>query len=339
MKINKIKINKDKLDANFKLYLFLKELNGNIKLSDNDIALVLEAYHANKQVNFEKHIEILKNTINRLNETKALKMLGLILQITNTCDLETFIFAIKLIQIKPLLLAEAKINEIAELSKLEDNHQLSLAYDTISKSRPYYTRVNGALLSLLFFAKLEEKDSSFLAESTHEYINSLFIQYDSLVKQGLEPNQMFMLMFSESVNQSIISDAGSNYEDRIYNILIGLGIPSKDISKIHDSEDSSTEFDFFFRLNNKTFGIGAKRTLRERYKQFIKTAQMSKINVMIEITLGLDLTHEKALSIRKHGVYLFIADEIYNARKDLQSIDGIYPASKLELSLLKKLSN
>jgi hypothetical protein len=46
------------------------------------------------------------------------------------------------------------------------------------------------------------------------------------------------------------------------------------------------EFELFFELDGRTYGIGAKRTLRERYKQFIKTSHTSKIDVMIEITLG-----------------------------------------------------
>ena len=98
---------------------------------------------------------------------------------------------------------------------------------------------------------------------------------------GVEPNQIFMLMFSESINQSIISDSGSNYEDRIMSVLTSIGIDESKIKKTHDKDDSSTEFDFFFELKNKTYGIGAKRTLRERYKQFIKTTQMTKIDVMM----------------------------------------------------------
>jgi hypothetical protein len=146
-----------------------------------------------------------------------------------------------------------------------------------------------------------------------------------------------MLMFSESINQSIISDSGSNYEDRILTVLTSIGINANDISKIHDKDDSSTEFDFFFELQNKTYGIGAKRTLRERYKQFIKTAQMSDIDVMIEITLGIDLTRAKVEAIRRHDVFLFVADEIYNSY--LQNIDGVYSSKNLTYAVLKGLSN
>ena len=146
-----------------------------------------------------------------------------------------------------------------------------------------------------------------------------------------------MLLFSESINQFITSSAGLSYEDRIKNILIAMGIPSDKIKKTYDKNDDSTEFDFFFELKGKTFGIGTKRILRERYKQFIKTAQMSKIDVMIEITLGTDLRENIANSIIQHGVYLFVADEVYKSKKFLQNTEGIFSASALSLDLLKKL--
>lgn len=225
---------------------------------------------------------------------------------------------------------------MSEMVDLSSINQLSIQYDTISKSRPYYTRVHGALLALLFFEKIEKEDTAFIAQSTTEYIKSLCQEYKTLQAYGLEANQMFMLMFTESINQSIVTDAGASYEDRLFNVLINIGINS--ISKQHDSKDRSTEFDFYFELNDKTIGISAKRTLRERYKQFIKTSHMTPLDLMVQVTLGLDLTEEKAKSILKHHVILFVADEIYNARIYLQKIDGVYPASALTLSLLKKLT-
>jgi hypothetical protein len=158
-----------------------------------------------------------------------------------------------------------------------------------------------------------------------------------LKNRGVEPNQIFMLMFNESINQSIISDSGSNYEDRILNVLLSIGIDESKIKKIHDKDDSSTEFDFFFELDNKTYGIGAKRTLRERYKQFIKTAQMSQIDVMIEITLGIDLTLEKVKAIRNHNIFLFVADEVYQTTLYLQEIEGVYSSKDLTIEVLMSL--
>lgn len=340
MKFNKIKIERNVLDINFKFYFFMKELNSSVvHLSSTDIHRFLETYFANQSTDVASFKMILQNMIDRnFKESEKKDALGLlILSITNQQELVSFIFAIKLLQIKPLLLAEAKLIEITELTELKHIDQLSVKYDTISKSRPYYTRVNGALLALLFFDKLEQKDTAFISESTTQYIAALFEEYELLQRYGLAANQMFMLMFSESINQSILSEAGSSYEERIFNVLINIGIPSASIQNVHDAKDKSTEFDFYFELDGKTVGISAKRTLRERYKQFIKTAHMANLDLLIQITLGLDLTEEKAKLIRQHGVILFIADEIYSSRPYLQLIDGVYPCSKLTIDTLKKL--
>ena len=213
---------------------------------------------------------------------------------------------------------------------------LSLAYDQISVLKPYTTRVNGALLALLFFKQLDQGETHFMAESSLEFIQSLSKKAIYFQQKGLEPNQIFMLMFSETINQSIISDSGSNYENRILSVLQQNGI--QNITKIHDKNDKSTEFDFFFELEGKTYGIGAKRTLRERYKQFIKTALSSKIDVMIEITLGLDLNEEKAKTIITHGTYIFVADEIYQNRPFLQKLEKVKSVKDLTLTVLKNLS-
>ncbi len=192
-------------------------------------------------------------------------------------------------------------------------------------------------MSLIFFDKLEKQETNFISKNAESFIKSLSEFAVELKNNGVEPNQIFMLMFSESINQSIISDSGTNYEDRILSVLLSIGINENKIKKIHDKDDSSTEFDFFFELDNKTYWIGAKRTLRERYKQFIKTAQMSKIDVMIEITLWLDLNEEKAKSILNHGCYIFVSDEIYKKRKFLQNMTGIFSSRDLTLDTLKKL--
>ena len=144
-----------------------------------------------------------------------------------------------------------------------------------------------------------------------------------------------MLMFNESINQSILSNSGSDYESRIYSILSKNGI--KNITKEHDKNDKSTEYDFFFEIEGRTYGIGAKRTLRERYKQFIKTSHTSTIDVSIEITTGVDLTIEKAETIVKHNTYIFVSDEIYLAREFLQNMDMIYSTKHLDFATLKNL--
>jgi hypothetical protein len=237
--------------------------------------------------------------------------------------------------IKDLLLQEAKLKDLLDASKLENLDPLSLEYDKITLYSPYATRVNGALLSLMFFDKLENQETNFISKDADSYIKSLSKIAIELKDRGVESNQIFMLMFSESVNQSIISDSGSNYEERIFFVLSSIGIDR--IEKTHDKDDSSTEFDFFFELDGKPYGIGAKKTLRERYKQFIKTAQMSKIDIMIEITLGIDLTEKKVRAIRNHNIFLFIADEVYKSQQYLKDIYGVFSSKDLTIPVLKSL--
>jgi hypothetical protein len=223
------------------------------------------------------------------------------------------------------------------VSELQRLNPLSLEYDKVSVYRPYATRVNWALLSLLFFSYLEEWITNFISAQSEAFLNSLSELAIALKNDWVEPNQIFMLMFSESINQSIISDSWSNYENRILSVLTRIWIPEDDIKKTHDKNDSSTEFDFFFELDSRTYWIWAKRTLRERYKQFIKTAQMSRIDVMIEITLWLDLNEEKAKSILAHSVYIFVADEIYQSRNFLREMDWVYSVKDLNIKTLKAL--
>ncbi|MCH8519650.1 MAG: hypothetical protein LAT82_02750 [Nanoarchaeota archaeon] len=338
MEIKKIHIEKSKFELNLKFYYFLKNLV-KIKLSSNQVELILRIYYINSTKNYEQILQkIIEDFILNLNnDTKKDKLLQFFNEIENKWDLKLMIFSLKLYLIKDLLLQEAKIKNLLDITKLENLNPLSLEYDKITTYSPYSTRVNGALLSLIFFDKLEREELNFLSNDSVSFLKILSKLGNELTKKGIEPNQIFMLMFSESVNQSIISDSGSNYEERILSVLLDLGISESSITKQHDKNDSSTEFDFFFELENRTYGIGAKRTLRERYKQFIKTAIMTKIDIMIEITLGLDLNEEKAKTIRKHNVYIFVSDEIYNSKYFLKELEGIHPVSQLTLETLKSL--
>lgn len=336
MKISKLQIKEKVFDINLVFYNFLKKIT-QAKLTDNQANDILAIYFSNKNVKAKILKELFNSYVDDKIKRKDIYLITDVIDDINDETIDIFIFSLKLNMFRDLLLSEAKIKQAVKAQELEGLNQLSLTYDKKSIQVAYSRRVSGALLSLLFFERLEKNETNFIAESSQIFIENLVNSYNKLSKKGIEANQIFMLLFSESVNQSITSSAGSSYEDRIKNILIAMGIPSDKIKKTHDKNDDSTEFDFFFELKGKTFGIGAKRTLRERYKQFIKTAQMSKIDVMIEITLGTDLRENIANSIRQHGVYLFVADEVYKSKKFLQNTEGIYPASKLNLEVLKKL--
>jgi hypothetical protein len=282
-------------------------------------------------------LSILNGFANRLKgKSKSEILLQLIERIENDIDIKLFTFSLHLYLIKDLLLSEAKIKETIDTQKIANLDPLSLDYDRRSLLRPYTTRVNGALLALLFFSRLESREINLISSDAYNFMKQLSDDALELKNIGLEANHIFMLMFSESINQSIISDSGSNYEERILSVLHKIGIPANSIRKMHDPEDKSTEFDFFFTLDNRSYGIGAKRTLRERYKQFIKTSLSSHIDVSIEITLGLDLNEEKAKTIVNYGTIIFVADEIYQSRSFLQKIDSVYSVADLNIKTLKK---
>ncbi|MDO4699082.1 MAG: hypothetical protein Q4A69_00140 [Moraxella sp.] len=337
MKLPKIDVSQEKMTVNVKFYFFLKYLVKS-KIKDKKILKIIEYYYlfpSEKTLNeFKNSVFSEFSTATKSGQEQIALFTDIFVEMQDKNSLDIFIFSVKLLLIKDLLLQEAKIKQAHNLEKLHNINPLSLEYDKITVLTPYSTRVNGALLSLLFFEGLKSGFST----RTDDFILSLSRQAKDLMKIGIEPNQIFMLLFNESINQSITSDSGSDYENRIKSVLINLGISENDIKKVHDNLDKSTEFDLFFQINDKTYGIGAKRTLRERYKQFIKTAQMTPIDVMIEITLGTDLTFEKAKSIVAHGVYLFVADEIYQQVKYLQDIDGVYSCNELSLELLVDLA-
>jgi hypothetical protein len=332
--MEKLKIDEKKFDINLQFY-FLQKQVVKAKLTETQVNNLISSINPK---NFKLSIQNLESFIYPLEGDKRDFLSSILNSIKNQLDLLILLFTLKLFSIRALLLQEAKLKDVTTASQLSKLNPLSLEYDNLSVKRPYTTRVNGALLSLLFFSNIENGKTNFMAKESQSFLKDLSSLAKILKKKGLEPNQIFMLMFTESMNQSIISESGGNYEDRILSVLVGMGIPAESIAKTHDKADASTEFDFFFELDGKTYGIGAKRTLRERYKQFIKTAQTSKINVMIEITLGLDLNEPKAQTIRKHGTYIFVADEVYNSRKFLQKIKGVYSVKKLTLPFLKSLN-
>jgi hypothetical protein len=338
MDIQKLQISQAKIDINLQFYFFLK-YSVKLKPSEAQLGQMFEILNSSALNTISGKKLPLENIFMAKNpdtfNAKAEIIKEILLKCDMLIDLELLSIALRLYQIKDLLLQEAKIIKNIKLEKLKILHPLSLEYDALSILKPYSTRVNGALLSLLFFEKLSKNETNFMCSSSHDFLETLANDIQKFKEHDLEPNQVFMLMFSEVINQSIISDSGSNYEQRIFSVLSNIGI--KNITKQHDKNDKSTEFDFFFELNGKTYGIGAKRTLRERYKQFIKTALTSKIDITIEITLGLDLNYEKAKTITSHNTYLFVSDEIYQGQKFLTEMDKVFSVKDLNLECLKSL--
>ncbi|OIR23841.1 type II restriction endonuclease [Bathymodiolus thermophilus thioautotrophic gill symbiont] len=335
MKMKKLLITDDKFNINLKLYFFLKYLI-KAQLTDNQSFKILEICTLNP-TNFRDKLQQYALEEIKDKSKKQGFILEIIDKVNEEVDSELFAFSLRLFMMKDLLLAEAKTKHMINISTLGTLDPLSLEYDNLTLYKPYSTRVQGALLVLESFNALEQNAVNFMSKDAEDFIKDLSALVNTLKTKNVESNQIFMLIFNESMNQSITSDSGLNYEDRITQVLSKIGISDKDITKEHDKIDSSTEYDFFFTLNSKTYGISAKRTLRERYKQFIKTAHMDKLDVMIEITLGTDLTKEKVNAIRGHDVFLFVANEIYDKHNYMQGALGVYPSRELTKETLEAM--
>lgn len=297
-------IDDDKLDINFVFYNLLKRLIGLRPRQIDDILITIKSDRKNTLLN-------LGNVINRRvkeNDTDIVSMFE---------DREYFIelleFTLRMLQVKPVLLEQAKlIASNIRVQESSENHKLSLAFDTVSLGEPYYARVSGALLTLIWFEKTSY-DTSAIAPVVGgmPIAEDMKRLYNILSRDGLEANQIFMIIFNESISQSIRSNSGSDYESRVNSVLNSLGISDSEISKGHDSRFIDMEYDHIFNYNGKKIGISSKRTLRERYKQFLHYTNDIDVDVLINITIGVDLNKQKLDNISKYGIYTVVADEIY----------------------------
>lgn len=198
MKLPKIKIEKENLDINFRLYFFLKYL---VKAKFKDVQLIkmIEYHHlfsSNSTINeFKHHALGLCNIKNKSGQTQFNYLSDIFTEVQDSISLEVFLFAIRLIMIKDLLLAEAKLKQTLNIERLKHLNPLSLEYDKITVFNPYLCRVNGALLSLIFFDGLK---TGFISQDTDDFIVELSKQSQKLQQSGIEPNQIFMLLFNPS---------------------------------------------------------------------------------------------------------------------------------------------
>jgi hypothetical protein len=90
-----------------------------------------------------------------------------------------------------------------------------------------------------------ERNNEYILEASRKTIKDFsekIIELTSLY--DINCNNMFSLIMTESVNQSIISDAGQSYESRVEEKFIP--IVDKMNGHSHDSKISSVEYDFTF---------------------------------------------------------------------------------------------
>lgn len=244
--------------------------------------------------------------------------------------------AIDLILFKDLILQEAKSYVIGKQkdneNRIED--KLCLEYDMSNLCLPYGQKV---ISSLLVFALTDaERKSEFIMKSSGKRIKEINSKLKYLINNyNINCNNMLLLIVDESVSQSIKSTAGASYEDRVKLSLMGK-IDNLELHS-HDSNITAMEYDFTFKLNGKKAGVSAKRTLRERYKQNHEDIDVLDVDYVFLFTLGTDLNKDKLGNIlQKNGIYVVVANEIYNERDYLKNNDRVISSNELSREKLKK---
>ena len=173
MKTNKIIISDEKFDINLKFYFFLKHLV-KTKLTEKQVAETMEICCNQKMKNWNNIVPKIQAQIEKFSGQKKKDDYSMVIElIQNNQDLELFVFSLKLYAIKDLLLEEAKFKKAIIGERLAKLHPLSLEYDKLSVLDPYSARVNGALLALVFFEKLEAGISDFMSNDVEQFLKSL----------------------------------------------------------------------------------------------------------------------------------------------------------------------
>lgn len=238
-------------------------------------------------------------------------------------DLYPYLFmaALQLISLKSSICSD--INCFVKNTESSEK-PLSLKYDNITSTAIYMQRSITLRFIDSHIYKLYNSDDLF-----KKVINKL-------QSYNISVNSSYYPIITESLKQSTISKGGANYEDLIEKYLLDIGL--NNIQRFNHDDVGSLENDFKFLYNGCKYGISAKKTLRERYKQYVNLIEKNTdIDIFLTITLGTDLTEEKAKIIQSFGVYIFVSPEIYNSYRYLQDINGIYNIFDLNLDLLVSL--
>ena len=176
MRLEKFSISRNIFDINLKFYFILKYIVKS-KLTHKQITGVLDIFLQSSDVS--KQITEANKYISDDEKVKSFDkkkhLYSIMERIENKDDVRLLSFSLNLFVIKDLLLQEAKMKSVIDHKKLSTLDPLSVAYDDISVLSPYTTRVNGALLALMIFSKLEEGKTNFMSEDAIEFLKTMLI--------------------------------------------------------------------------------------------------------------------------------------------------------------------
>lgn len=296
--------------------LFYTVLKGLVqcKLSSHQLSQLKELILENGELDNVSMISFLNNKVVK----ESVKAYENYINMLNLCTSKNYqmwkdlmVLALELLLIKPLILEESKVyaNKKYEHDVSAIKDKLSLQYDIVNLEKPYGQRVINALL--VYMVTYQDRENEFILEQTETTVK----QINDLIKvnkekYGICTDNIFMIIMDESTNQSIISLAGGSYEDRVESVV--RKISDNVIDHVTDSNIPSVEYDFVFEFNNKRYGVSAKRTLRERYKQNFEDVNTLSVDGVFIVTLGIDVNADKLTNIlQRNGYFIVVAQELY----------------------------
>ena len=334
----KIKIEKSIYNNNLLFYTILKLLI-KCKFTDKQLILLQDSLNKNFNLNKNKIKEILLNSLFLIEKTQKYEDFSILLNTIEFNDLrlwkDILEISIDLMLIKDLIIQESKVyanNQYKELIK-NINDKLSLKYDLSKLNIPYGQRVISSLLIYILTETINRK-TEYVLYTNQQNIKKISDKIKNITNNyKINCNNMFLLLINESINQSIISDAGQSYESRVKEVF--LPFVDKFLYHTHDSNILSVEYDFIFEIDKYKCGVSAKRTLRERYKQNFENVNLLNVDCMFLVTLGTDLNKDKLNNIlQKQGIYIVVAQEIYDSKIYMQNCDRVISSKNINRNKL-----
>ncbi len=333
MKITDIKLelSNSHLTINLLLYRTVKEIIHS-KISNKHILKLIEELKLlnSTQNTFEDKKQILLDFTTSLSSSDLVQLrLAELIETSILEDIHFNVFKLSLniLRFKDYILEKSKLYS-DNFKACDDIHIMDFQYDQNMLNLPYAIRVSGALLIQVLFSEIKE--------SNNEFYSSL--RSDIAKINEIDPETILQIIFAESASQSIRSSSGSNYEERFETLLKANGFSYQ--GQCFDKKIPSVEYDFKINLtNNKTIGVSVKRTLRERYKQNHENIDGLEVDIMLLVTLGVDLNKAKIdyiLAKEKH--FIFVATDLYHQIDYFYNNSRVFPLSELNEKLLIKIS-
>ncbi len=325
-----IEVSNSHLTSNLLLYRNIKDIIQS-KISKTQILKLIEVLNLALQSKgiFDDKKSALINSIQTIssNEQVQERLLSLIEHsILEDRHFNVFRLSLNILRFKDYILEKSKL--YAENFRASGQlHIMDFQYDQNMLNLPYAVRVSGALLIRVLFADIRLKKK-------REFYGTLITDITAI--RDIDPETILQIVFAESSSQAIRSLSESSYEKRFEQVLLSNNLTYE--GQCFDINFPSVEYDFKIHLGDKSIGVSAKRTLRERYKQNHEMIEKLEVDAMILVTLGIDLNKAKIdyiLAKEKH--YIFVASDLYEELDYFNQNKRVFPLNELNKELLLSL--